>query len=136
MNEQKRTENSKKRMLLALDKHCGIVSKACKTAKVGRTAFYEWLDKDIDFRNQVNECREIQIDFVENALMNLIEQGNTTAIIYYLKTKGKQRGWSEKYELQHSIKKEPLHFDSIFITEPSDNDEHNYTHIERISDKD
>ena len=45
-------------MLKALDKSLGVVTTACKMAGVGRTTFYEWLDKDLEFKKAVEEFKE------------------------------------------------------------------------------
>ena len=48
------------------------------------------------FRERVDEVTETQVDFVESKLMQAINAGDTTATIFYLKTKGKKRGYNEK----------------------------------------
>ena len=48
-----------------------------------------------------NEEQKI-LDLAENKLIENINDNDNTAIIFYLKTKGKQRGYIEKQEIQHS----------------------------------
>lgn len=43
--------------------------------------------------------RENTTDFVENALLQAIKDGNVTAMIFYLKTQAKDRGYVERQEV-------------------------------------
>lgn len=72
----------------ALQETKGIISEACKRVGISRTLYYQWRKKDLSFANQVNEILEEQVDYVESKLLEQIDQGNITAIIFYLKSKG------------------------------------------------
>ena len=97
-------DNIKKKVLETLVKNLGNVSRACKAANISRNYFYTIMKEDEEFKEAVNEVRESCIDLAESELLKLIKSGNTTSIIFYLKTKGKQRGYVEKQELSHSGK--------------------------------
>jgi hypothetical protein len=103
-----RTEQSKKALLDALEKSLGIVTTACKAAGVGRVTYYEWLKNDPDFAAAVADLSEVTLDFAESALLKNIKEGNTTAIIFYLKTKGRGRGYIERQEIDHTTKGQPI----------------------------
>lgn len=96
---QSRTDIAKKEMINALKEHKGCVLHACEAAKVGRTTHYRWLEEDEEYRNEILNITEGVIDFAENKLIKLIEEGDTTATIFFLKTKGKKRGYVEKSEV-------------------------------------
>lgn len=85
-------------MVEALEYTLGIVAAACKRAEVPRRTFYNWYESDSEFRAAVDEVVEVQIDYVEGQLLQLIKAGDTTAIIFYLRTKGKKHGWNDKTE--------------------------------------
>jgi hypothetical protein len=88
--------------LKALEKNSGNISESCKKINISRKTFYHWCKKDENFKNQVEEIKESLIDLAENKLMEQIKKGNITAIIFFLKTKGKERGYTEKQEIKHS----------------------------------
>lgn len=96
MSEQ--TEHNKKNILEALEKSFGVVTTACKSAGVGRTQFYQWLKDDKEFKEKVDDIQNIALDMAESQLHKQIITGNTTATIFYLKTKGKNRGYVERHE--------------------------------------
>lgn len=89
-------EEKKLKFLGALNASYGIIAEACNAMNVGRTTFYRWYNGDEEFREQVDIVTETQVDYVESRLLQKISAGDTTAIIFYLKTKGKGRGYSEK----------------------------------------
>ena len=98
----KRGHIKKKKMLVALEQSLGVVTTACKKAEVPRSTFYKWYTEDEKFREEVNDISNITIDFAESQLLSQIKGGNTTATIFYLKTKGKERGYVERQEVEHS----------------------------------
>lgn len=100
--EQKRTTLAKQRMLKALEKSFGIVTPACKKAKIERTIFYRWLERDAKFAKKVASINELQLDFSESKLMENVKIGKEKSIIFHLKTKGKKRGYIEKSQLEMS----------------------------------
>ena len=90
----------KKNLLEALEKSLGIVTTACKIVGCARSTFYKYYKDDQDFRDSVDELENLTLDFVESKLHKQIENDNTTATIFYLKTKGKKRGYIERKEVE------------------------------------
>jgi hypothetical protein len=92
-------DNEKKAILSALEESCGVISTACKSIGMPRSTFYNWVNADPEFKAAVEELQEYTLDVVESELHKQIKKGDTTAIIFYLKTKGKKRGYIEKQEV-------------------------------------
>lgn len=92
----------KERFLENLKNAGGIIYVACENTGISRSKYYGWLKNDPSFAERCDEVKEAQIDYVESKLMGLINAGDTTATIYYLKTKGRKRGWSEKQQPQQT----------------------------------
>jgi hypothetical protein len=118
-------DDKKKEILEALEQHNGIVSTACHNIGLARSTYYLWLKDDEEFKKAVDEIQEVAIDYVESKLFEKIEgikvkaknqtgagesnepvvydvPPSDTAIIFYLKTKGKKRGYVERQEIDHS----------------------------------
>lgn len=94
-----KTEHTKKAMLQALEASIGVVTAACRSVGISRTTFYTWLKEDQDFADKVKDIENIALDFAESQLHQQIKSGNSTATIFYLKTKGKHRGYVERQEI-------------------------------------
>lgn len=90
-------------------KQCGgIIYVACEQSRISRATYYRWYKADQEFAEKVDEVMEAQIDHVESKLMSLINSGDNTSTIFYLKTKGKKRGWSEKVPQEQSAVVAPV----------------------------
>ena len=94
-----KTEQHKKAIIEALEKSLGVVTTACKKVGIGRTTFYGWLQDDPEFAKEVDDIQNIALDYAESQLHKQIGKGNTSATIFYLKTKGKKRGYIERQEI-------------------------------------
>ena len=97
-------QHTKKAIIEALEKSLGVVTTACKIVGIDRTTFYRYLKDDADFAKEVQDIENIAIDFVESQLFKQIKEGNTTATIFYLKTKAKKRGYVERQEVTEGEK--------------------------------
>jgi len=114
--------DNKKIFLEALEFHLGNITSTCNQLGFSRTQFYQWMDNDADFKKQVDEIGEIALDFVESKLFQKIDgihsktddgivykkEPDTTAIIFYLKTKGRKRGYIERTEIDLNDKRPDL----------------------------
>jgi hypothetical protein len=94
-----KTEQHKKAIIQALEQSLGVVTTACKKVGIGRTQFYQWLKDDPEFKREVEDISNITLDFAESQLHKQIREGSTSATIFYLKTKGKKRGYVERQEI-------------------------------------
>jgi hypothetical protein len=89
----------KETILKALENSLGVVTVACKQADIPRSTYYKWLKEDEEFSKAVKEIENIALDFAESQLHTQMKDGSTSATIFYLKTKGKKRGYVERSEL-------------------------------------
>ena len=100
------TSNTKKEaMLEALEKSLGIVSTAAKMVGIDRSTHYAWLKADEEYKSAVSSIQDSVLDFAESHLYKLVKEGNPAATIFFLKTKGKKRGYIERQEIEVTEKK-------------------------------
>ena len=84
----------KKAMLAALEKTLGIVSTACKACGVTANSHAHYMKTDPEYKAAADGMIDIALDFVESKLFQAINEGQVTAIIYYLNNHGKRRGYA------------------------------------------
>jgi hypothetical protein len=92
----------KNAMLEALKKSLGIVTKAVEMVGIDRQTHYNWLKDDADYKAKVEALDDVVLDFAESKLHQSINNGSDTATIFFLKTKGKKRGYIEKQEITNT----------------------------------
>jgi hypothetical protein len=95
-----KTDIKKREILEALEKSLGIVTTACKQVGINRDTYYEWLKKDKEFKRKVKELQNVALDFAESHLHKQIAKGNPLSTMFYLKCKGKKRGYIEQQEVK------------------------------------
>jgi len=100
--EQTRTKITKSVLLKHLEQNMGNVTLACHFAECNRSTYYRWYNGDIDFKTSVNDIQEAALDICEAEMWKLIKDGNVPTILFYLKCKGKNRGYVERQEITGS----------------------------------
>jgi hypothetical protein len=101
--QPKKRLSQKEKILKALEEEHGVVTSACKRAGISRAQYYKLWNADSEFREQCEEVQESAVDYVESQLFKNMQEGNVTAQIFYLKTKGKHRGYIEKTQVEQEI---------------------------------
>ena len=66
--------------------HCHI-SDSARAVGISRTTFYEWLKKDNKFAQAIIEVDEELNDEMKSALIHKAQDGDTTALIFWLRRK-------------------------------------------------
>jgi len=125
--------NTKKKAFIEVFRlNTGNIKATCEKVGMGRTTYYNWIDDDKDFEVEVQNVNEELIDYAESQLHTKIEQGNLTAIIFFLKCKkisqgnltaiifflkckGQTRGYIDKQYIQTRQMTEPI---KVFDWEP------------------
>lgn len=100
MNKKKALTKRKRAMYEAMKAQLGVITSAALQAGISRETHYLWLEKDPNYKQWINEMPDITHDFVENALLKEIKKGNSQCITFYLKTKGKTRGYVEERKIE------------------------------------
>ena len=93
----------KKAMIEALEKTLGIVTPACEMVGISRQTHYRWLEEDPEYKANVQSMDDLALDFAETALHEQIKDGTPSSTMFYLKTKGKKRGFVEKQEVESNV---------------------------------
>lgn len=83
----------------ALKAKAGNIAAAARELGVSRSTVYRRIDAAPTLKQLVTDTREELIDIAESALRREVIDGNITAIIFTLKTLGKQRGYVERSEV-------------------------------------
>lgn len=85
----------------------GFVSEAAMLAKVENWNLRKWRLDDPVFAEAivaaVCAAKEVRLDFAEAKLLENIGNNDNAAIIFYLKTQGRERDYGDKIEHNHSV---------------------------------
>ena len=77
----------------------GIMAVAARRLGCSRSTVSNYINRYATVKAAYEESRETLLDMTEGELFKQIKEGNTTAIIFTLKTIGKHRGYVERQEV-------------------------------------
>jgi len=122
--KENKTQQTKAGMIEALKVSLGVISDACKICGINRWTHYDWVKTDPEYKKQVEELSDLAFEFVESQLFKVIKgysmpedkifqyEGSpvivptkknvgpdTQAITFYLRTKGRKKGYVERTEV-------------------------------------
>ena len=83
-------------------KGCNITA-TCDALGISRKTFYEWKDKKKKLAEGLEAADEAILDFAESKLVEHIQNDDVQALMFFLRTKGKKRGYVEKTESDVNI---------------------------------
>lgn len=82
-----------------IEEYMGNLSLVARKLGVSRTTVYNFLENKPTLKVVLIDAREKMIDNVESKLYSKALDGDTTAMIFFLKTQGKSRGYVERQEV-------------------------------------
>lgn len=93
--KKRRLTEQQKTGIAVFLKNLGNVTATCRELKISKTLWERWIEMP-EFLAAKEDAVESKIDILEAAAMKKVSEGDTTMIIYMLKTLGRNRGYSEK----------------------------------------
>lgn len=91
--EEERTKIDKKDLIKIFKAKLCNISATCDAANISRQTFYSYMEKDKKFETAVENAKEGLIDFAETKMMEGINNGDSSLIQFFLRTKGRKRGY-------------------------------------------
>lgn len=77
----------------------GNIAAIARALNVSRGTIYNRMKDDPKLRVAIDDAHEAMVDNMESKLYQAAMDGNLGAIIFWLKTQGKRRGWVERQEV-------------------------------------
>lgn len=80
------------------EKKGGNMAATAAALGITRQALYNWRNGNEKLSEMLDDIDEGILDYTESKLIEKVNEGNLTAIIFLLKTKGKKRGYVEQVD--------------------------------------
>jgi len=98
LTTKKREQTANRIIDALLDSH-GLLSMAAPKAGVSYRTINRYAHDFPAIQTAIQQAKESMLDFAESKLFQKIKEGDSTAILFYLKTQGKARGYIERSEV-------------------------------------
>ena len=94
----------KKLFIKAYLEHLGSITGASRAVKMERQTYYDWRNNDPKFAEYIDniDVDDFLLGEAKKALLKNIQKGDVASVIFTLKSKGKNEGFTEKQEVVHS----------------------------------
>lgn len=77
----------------------GNISAVARAFGVTRPTIYRWIKSTVTATEALESAREAMIDNAESILYKKVLEGSTPELLFFLKTQGKSRGYTERQEV-------------------------------------
>jgi hypothetical protein len=118
--ERNSTKQKKEKMIQALEQSLGVVAQAVRRVGIDRKTHYNWLESDPEYKEAVREIENIALDEVESIFLDMVRSKDRACVLYYLRTKGKRRGYGSEHSKEDPFGQEDLYSGVEFVNEPMD----------------
>jgi len=88
------------KVIAALKNSKGWPDLAADELRCDRRTIYRKIEQYPSVKTVFEDLRERRKDRAERTFVKLLDEGNVTALIFYLKTQAKDRGYVERQEVQ------------------------------------
>lgn len=88
----------------ALEKSEGLYYLAARYLKCHAKTVEKYVKRHAALKELVHQKKGERIDTVEDVLWDKAKRGEPWAVIFFLKTQGRSRGYTERYEFSHEFK--------------------------------
>lgn len=85
-------------IIAALEASGGIYTGAAAKLGCAPNTIRNYVERHVEIQTALLDITEQNLDLAETQLLKHIRDGNLTSVIFYLKTKGKGRGYIERQE--------------------------------------
>lgn len=96
-------EEHKETFIEIFRRNLGLVYISCDKAQISPSTFYRWMKDDKEFKAKIEHEKERLVDLAESSLLLNVQNGNVPSTIFYLKCKGKNRGYSEEPLVSNNV---------------------------------
>jgi hypothetical protein len=80
----------------------GNLAAVARSMGIARMTLYRYMEAHPTIKAALDDARETMLDNAESVLYKKVLDGSTQELLFFLRTQGKSRGYTEKSEVKHS----------------------------------
>lgn len=84
-----------------IDECRGNIAQIARRLGVSRGTIWNRIKGNERLEEKLEQARETLIDDAEDVLIRKVLEGSTPELIFFLKTRGRHRGYTERHEIEH-----------------------------------